>query len=88
MAAIADAVTSLPAVLSLPGYLVSAGGHHESRKGTQGRDGLGGIALFGWRLSGDRNASARACIGDDDEPVLHTRRFSLLASRNPLLTVP
>jgi len=30
-----------------------AGGHHESRPGAEGCVGIGGIAVFGWRLSPD-----------------------------------
>jgi hypothetical protein len=39
-----------------------AGGHHESRTGAEGCDGVGGIAVFGWDLSIDDDFMATESV--------------------------
>src|SRR5271169_3930385 len=38
---------------------------NESRKGSEGGAGVGGIAFLGWYLSLGHVCEARACVGDD-----------------------
>src|SRR6266850_439274 len=52
-----------------------AGGQHAWRAGAEGCIGRGGIALCGWCLSLADVCQARGCVGDDAQPLCHTRHF-------------
>src|SRR6516162_2945533 len=61
-----------------------AGGQHVARTGAQSRAGVSGIAVLRWGLSADRNATARASVGDDDEPLCNARCISAACLAEPV----
>src|SRR5215469_3568886 len=61
-----------------------AGGQHVARTGAQSRAGVSGIAVLRWRLSADRNATARACVSDDDESLCNARCISAACLAEPV----
>src|ERR1035441_2431752 len=60
------------------------GGHDASRTSAKDRVDVGGIALYRNDLSLGVVCEARACVGDDDEPLRHARYFLDDGSPKPI----
>src|ERR1700758_4822622 len=57
---------------------------HVARTGAENRVGVGGISLYRNGLSLGAVCEARACVGDDDEPLCHARHLLAACVSQPV----